>query len=763
LIAGMVAGVAVFSLPFFYCLSYYHEIEAVLISEAEINGRLASQIIDANPTLWRFQQPKLEEFLRRRPSGGIPEVRRIVDLRGVVIAEAADRISAPILWRSVAIQDSGVAVGWLTIGRSLRPLVFQTGAVAVLGLLLGGGALVVLRVFPIRALDKILAENRGLLESLDLRVNELTSAESRLKFLYEVSSAINSTLDLREVLRLLVARVGSFWPNAAVQVWLVNPQSNEIELAVCGNVDQAEWKAEASYAPPLVQQVVSTKTSVSVLSIETDSRIPNRKSFLRQGLTSYFAFPLIAHEMALGAVIVLTREGQRMEDEDNQLLRTIANHAASAIHNSQVHETAQSTAKQLAKSNQSLDRLLAEQSGLYTVLAPLSREETFNEILNHALERLIRATGADAALMRLHDSKTGNLVRWVQHGYPENYLGGRSIGFSSRTVLETGLPLIVPDIAADPRMQSKLQLTAGFHSCAFLSLKIQDHVRGILQLSSRAPGYFEEKQRDHLMAIARQIGIAIENKELFEEVEASKAELLRSNRELEQFAYVASHDLQEPLRMITAYTKLLAKRYAGKLDKDADEFIHYAVDGAQRMQGLIQDLLAFSRVGTRGKEFAPTDCETVLSKALANLQAAIKDSIATVTRDPLPTLMADASQLCQVFQNLIDNAIKYQNAKPPLIHVSCQRRSNEWLFSVKDNGIGVDPKYADRIFVIFQRLHTRREYPGSGIGLALCKKIVERHDGRIWVESEKDQGSTFYFTIPAVADRSAANHSEATA
>jgi len=225
------------------------------------------------------------------------------------------------------------------------------------------------------------------------------------------------------------------------------------------------------------------------------------------------------------------------------------------------------------------------------------------------------------------------------------------------------------------------------------------------------------------------------------------ADLARSNEELEQFAYVASHDLQEPLRMVSSYTQLLAKRYKGRLDTDADEFIAFAVDGANRMQRLITDLLAFSRVGTRGKKFELSDFTAALGQALTNLTAAIEASGAVVTKDPLPTLKADKSQIVQLFQNLIANGIKFHGEKAPHIHVGAEQREKEWLFSVRDDGIGIDPQYADRIFAIFQRLHTREEFEGTGIGLAICKKTVERHGGRIWVESQPGKGSTFYFTI----------------
>jgi light-regulated signal transduction histidine kinase (bacteriophytochrome) len=225
-------------------------------------------------------------------------------------------------------------------------------------------------------------------------------------------------------------------------------------------------------------------------------------------------------------------------------------------------------------------------------------------------------------------------------------------------------------------------------------------------------------------------------------------DLKRSNAELEEFAYVASHDLQEPLRMVASFTQLLAKRYQGKLDQDADEFIAYAVDGATRMQQLLQDLLAYSRVGSRSKPLAPTDCNVIFDQARDNLLTALEESGAQVSSGPLPTVLGDEVQLVQLFQNLIANALKFRGEAPPVIQVTAQEDDGAWRFAVRDNGIGIALAHQERIFMIFQRLHRRSDYPGTGIGLAICKKIVERHGGRLWVASEEGRGASFFFTIP---------------
>ncbi len=260
----------------------------------------------------------------------------------------------------------------------------------------------------------------------------------------------------------------------------------------------------------------------------------------------------------------------------------------------------------------------------------------------------------------------------------------------------------------------------------------------------------EANENDQLILLA--IEDVTEREEARRQLEATTAELARSNADLERFAYVASHDLQEPLRMISSYVGLLARRYEGEIDERADKYIRYAVDGAERMKALINALLQYSRVGRASEAHEVVDLDRVLDGVLDNMKLRIQEVGGTVTRDPLPTVEGHRDQLAMVFQNLIANALKFRGEEPPRVEISSREEDDDWVVEVRDNGIGIDPEYFDRVFVIFQRLHTREEYGGTGIGLSLCKKVVERHGGRMWIESEGTSGSTFFFTLPKLRE-----------
>jgi PAS domain S-box-containing protein len=428
-----------------------------------------------------------------------------------------------------------------------------------------------------------------------------------------------------------------------------------------------------------------------------------------------------------------------------------------------------------------------------------------DEILQTAVEEVQKLLEVDRVLIfRFERDGSGKVVQEkVLHGYPV-VMGSK--------IIDPCFDRSYHDRYQQGRVDTIADITqAGFAPCyveflqqfdvkasAIVPIYLRDRLWGLsIVHHCQSLREWQPKEVEMLCQISTQIGIAITQAQLLEQEQIQLQELTRSNAELEQFAHIASHDLQEPLRMVISYLQLLERRYQGKLDRDADEFIDYAIDGAVRMQTLIQALLSYARLSSRKQPFGKVDCEIVFQDAISNLYVAISDSGAIVSHDPLPAVWGDATQLTQVFQNLIGNAIKFRRELPPKIHISVQPVKREvddrkpttstqltidlnlssttetisaptaWCFAVADNGIGIESQYLDRIFAIFQRLHTRVTYPGTGIGLAICKKIVERHGGTIWVESRpvvpesvlspslsvqpESYGSVFYFTIPAIS------------
>lgn len=411
-----------------------------------------------------------------------------------------------------------------------------------------------------------------------------------------------------------------------------------------------------------------------------------------------------------------------------------------------------------------------QQATEFAVLAEISRiisstlniDEIYEQFAHQVsllipFDRLsISAVDMEAHTVRAVYAAGGDIPGWERGVVHEIVPGGIS------DILERerrGILFRTPAEEEEAGQQPARDLGGDFQTRIAVPLIARGVFVGALNIRSLRPYAYHENHLAQAERIGAQIAGTIANAFAFEKLEAAQqaleqavTELRRSNQELEQFAYVASHDLQEPLRKIASFCNLLESRYAEQLDEKANVYLHYIVDGAMRMQALVNDLLLYSRVTTRGKEFAPVDLNNALQEALANLDVAVTEGNARVTHDPLPTVNGDTAQLGRLFQNLVGNAIKYRGEAAPQVHIAAASESDEWVFSVRDNGIGIAPEYAERIFVIFQRLHTREEYGGTGIGLSVCKKIVERHGGRIWVESQEGCGATFYFSLPQVTE-----------
>lgn len=404
------------------------------------------------------------------------------------------------------------------------------------------------------------------------------------------------------------------------------------------------------------------------------------------------------------------------------------------------------------------EQLLKETSATAAVVNDMLRgeandTETENRVLDACLEATDSAYGMFGVINEhgQYDTTTYNSTTLQDCAFPEALAWKLSTGMTIRGIwgwpMLHGEALICNDLKSHPDQVGFPQGHVPLHCYLGVPLKRGGNLVGLVAVANKPGGYTEE-DKNCLVRLASVMSVSFQHRQALIETKKISEELAHSNKELQQFAYLASHDLQEPLRMVASYTQLLERRYKNKLDSDAKEFIQFAVDGAIRMKKLIDDLLTYSRVGTRDTRFEPTDCTSPLDLAITNLSVTIDENHAIITNDELPTVMVDASQISQLFQNLISNALKFRIKQPPRIHISAKQKGNEWIFSVQDNGIGIAPQYKDKIFMIFQRLHSEKDYTGTGIGLAICKRIVERHGGRLWVKSEVGKGSTFYFTLP---------------
>ncbi len=552
-----------------------------------------------------------------------------------------------------------------------------------------------------------------------------TRAERRLAVQYTVGRVLAEAPSLAEAVPSLLKAVAESldWPVAAM--WEVDPRSNSlncVEAWQAPGANAADFAATTRQAtfPPgidLPGRIWASGQPVWIRDVARDPGFVRAPVAAKAGLHGAFGFPIRLGREVVGVMEFFSHEVQPPDPDLPETLTTIG---------SQVGQFVEARRAEAAlRDSEALYRSLVD-----TLPINILRKDAHGHI-TFANRSCCATLGK-----RLADLLGKTDFDLFPRTLAEKYIADDQQVMAARQILE--------DVELHQRLDGELVYMQILKAAV---VDARDKVIGTQVLFWDVTA--RKKAEDALGRIA--------------------ADLARSNRELEQFAYVASHDLQEPLRMIASYTQLLARRYKGQLDQDAQEFIGYAVDGAIRMQQLINDLLTFSRLGIKSKPFQSVSCEEVFQAAAENLKIAIEESGAVITHEPLPAVQGDFVQLIQLFQNLLSNAIKFRGQAPPQIHLAVQQRprpapaalgassphagvrhapAEEWVICVGDNGIGIDPKYFTRIFDIFARLHTRNEYPGTGIGLAACKKIVERHNGRIWVESELGRGAKFFFTLP---------------
>ena len=546
-------------------------------------------------------------------------------------------------------------------------------------------------------------ENAQLLDGLRRRGDEFAAV-------YQVAVQIAGQHELSALLNIVVEQARHLARAAVAWIYLYDAARDDLVLT--STAGRFTWSsARLRMGEGLVGLVARERAPRRV---DDYSQWHNRAAaFADHGIAAAVAVPLIyAGELvgALGCAEYHPSE-HRFTEDDVRLLSLLAGYAAAAIHNGQL----------LQKLRDELAERQRAQEMLYTVLNTIP-QRVFWKDRNSIYLGCNAGYARDVGLSHPREivGKSDFELRWP--------INAEQYRTEDRQVIADDAPLLnfeEHNIRPDGSEQWHRVSKAPLHGP-------DGAVIGVL-------GTYEDITQEKLAEA---------------KLKSTLAELERSNEELQRFAYIVSHDLQEPLRMVASFVGLLKERYAGQLDADADEFIGFAVDGARRMQALINALLDYSRVATRGRPPQPTAAEAALDDALWNLGQAIEEAGAVVTHDPLPAVLADPTQLMQLFQNLVGNAIKFRGEQPSRVHISARPtlaadQRTVWEFSVRDNGIGIDPKDHQRIFDVFQRLHTRQEYPGAGIGLAICKRIVERHGGRIWVESESGRGATFYFTLPA--------------
>ena len=577
---------------------------------------------------------------------------------------------------------------------------------------------------------------------------QISRFANQLRTAADVSKQLSSILDLELLLNEVVALLKERFQLYHVHVYLLDKGQNKLRMvAGSGSVGDLLRVRQHAISLDTTHSLVVRAAREGYIILVDD--VSNEPDFLPNPLLPHtrceMAVPLISGNRVLGVLDVQDDRSHRFDQLDVATFSTFSGQIATAIQNAHLFE-------EQKRAETAVRRYADRLQSLHEIDQAILLAESPETIAHTAIQCLKQMVAYQQASFANFDHKAGIAhLYFVTDGPGAKDLEGDYSLEENKAILEQiRQGPIVGNVADLPVNASFVSALADFggQSVLIYPLIAHEEIIGTLNLARNTPGSFTEQDVLVVGEVAAPLAIAIQQARLYEQVKQHAQILEEQNAELGQFAYVASHDLQEPLRIVISYVQLLERRYGGQLDHDADIFLRYIVDGAMRMKNLINGLLDYSRLGRYNQTLAPVDCNLLLDQVLNNLQMSIRETGAVIHREPLPTITGDEMQLLQLWQNLLSNALKF-SPEQPVIHIGARREGAAWLFWVQDNGIGLDETYSDRIFVIFQRLHTPEEYPGTGIGLAICKKIIDRHNGRIWVESQPDAGATFYFTIPA--------------
>jgi len=579
----------------------------------------------------------------------------------------------------------------------------------------------------------------------------------RIRALHEIDLAISSTLDLRAVLDVLLEKIDQLLPLGAVTtVRLLSRESGRLEPAACRNIDEHEWSAErVGPGSGPAKRAFETKKPVFIPDVQVDAQTRDTQFARKHSLVSRLVVPLIAKEQRLGILSFYTKEEHEFTNEEIELLVTLAGQAAIAIHNAQLYEEIKSSKSELESTNQRLEKTLKELSGFYTALSPLAPAESVNQLMDAIIERLMEATGADAALIRLQN-KEGGFDWATQRGFPDDYLkaaGTPPPDSALEWVFNTGEPVLAPDIASDPRLKGKVQLQAGLHSCAMLPLKIGNEPRGILHLASRQLGYFNEGQKEQLMAIARQMGIALENREHYDSLRASRDELAKAVKIKDEFLSVMSHELRTPLNVVMGYTTMVKDGILGEINPEQEKALQKVMNRARDQLAMITSILQVTQMeaGRARAECSEVELGDLLGEIRSSFDV-FPDKEITLHWDypsDLPVVTTDREKLKYILQNLVHNAIKFTDNGHVTVSARYVQGAERVEFKVADTGIGILEEKIPMIFEMFHQIDSSetRLHEGVGLGLYIVKKYTELLGGTVEVESKPGQGSTFTVTI----------------